>query len=113
MQKRQKAKGGMIGFTRNKGAVACWILSQHERSAISKHCEEMTGKDDRSTEKRGLNVANMEKYEEDISRGHDQGLIYEKLRIKTFAWSRSMTYDIQSRYCDMDYDLSVIVVVVD
>uniref|UniRef100_A0A0L8GI96 Uncharacterized protein n=1 Tax=Octopus bimaculoides TaxID=37653 RepID=A0A0L8GI96_OCTBM len=25
-----KTKGGMIGFIRNKGAVARWIISQHE-----------------------------------------------------------------------------------
>lgn len=43
-----KTKGSMIGFTRNKGAVAHWILSQHEKSAISKQREEMAGKDDTS-----------------------------------------------------------------
>ena len=64
--KDTKTKGGMIGFTRNQGAVDCWILSQHKRSAISKQCEEMAGKDDRTADKKDLTVANMEKYEGDV-----------------------------------------------
>eukprot|EP00057_Strongylocentrotus_purpuratus_P021683 XP_011676157.1 PREDICTED: uncharacterized protein LOC105444073 [Strongylocentrotus purpuratus] len=61
-----KTKGGMIGFTRNKGAVARWLLSQHERSAISKQCEEMAGKDHTSALKKDLTVSNMEKVEGDV-----------------------------------------------
>ncbi|XP_041466296.1 uncharacterized protein LOC121416845 [Lytechinus variegatus] len=61
-----KTKGGMIGFTRNKGAVARWILSQQERSAISKQCEKMAGKDDTSAVKKDLLLANMEKFERDV-----------------------------------------------
>ena len=38
-----KTKGGMIGFTTEKGVVSRWILSQQERAAISKKCEEMAG----------------------------------------------------------------------
>lgn len=38
-----KTKGGLIGFTLNKGAVNRWILSQSERSAITRQCQIMSG----------------------------------------------------------------------
>lgn len=38
-----KTKGGLIGFTLNKGAVERWILSQSERSAITRQCQVMAG----------------------------------------------------------------------
>ena len=38
-----KTKSGLIGITRNRGAVYRWILSQHERAAIARQCEEMAG----------------------------------------------------------------------
>lgn len=55
----------ILRFTRNKSISARWILSEHERSVISKHYEEMIGKADRSTKerkKKNFNVANIEKY---------------------------------------------------
>ena len=36
-----KTKGGLIGFTLNKGAVERWILSQSERSTITRQCQIM------------------------------------------------------------------------
>lgn len=42
----------ILRFTRYKSISARWILSEHERSVISKHYEEMIGKADRSTEER-------------------------------------------------------------
>ena len=39
-----KTKSGLIGITRNPGAVYRWILSQHERAAITRQCEMMAGK---------------------------------------------------------------------
>ncbi|KAJ8034972.1 hypothetical protein HOLleu_22028 [Holothuria leucospilota] len=39
-----KAKGGLTGFTLNRGAVHRWILSSHERAAITKECHVMAGK---------------------------------------------------------------------
>ena len=34
-------KGGLVGFTLNRGAVHRWILGQAERSAISRMCQDM------------------------------------------------------------------------
>jgi hypothetical protein len=34
-------KGGLVGFTLNRGAVHRWILGQAERSAISRRCQDM------------------------------------------------------------------------
>ena len=34
-------KGGLIGITLNKGAVHRWLMSQAERSAITRQCEAM------------------------------------------------------------------------
>ena len=38
-----KTKGGWTGITQNRSAVYRWILSQHERAAIARQCESMTG----------------------------------------------------------------------
>ena len=38
-----KTKGGIIGFSVNKGAVQRWILTSHERAAITQACREMAG----------------------------------------------------------------------
>lgn len=38
-----KTKGGVIGFTLNKGAVHRWMLSQSERCAIARECQIMAG----------------------------------------------------------------------
>jgi hypothetical protein len=38
-----KSKGGIIGFSVNKGAVQRWLLTSHERAAITQACREMTG----------------------------------------------------------------------
>ena len=38
-----KVKGGLTSFTLNRGAVHCWIMSQAERSAISRQCQIMAG----------------------------------------------------------------------
>ena len=41
VNKDSKTKGGIVGFSLNKGAVHRWIMSQAERSAISGRCQEM------------------------------------------------------------------------
>ena len=38
-----KTKGGIIGFSVNKGAVQRWLLTSHERAAIAQACREMAG----------------------------------------------------------------------
>ena len=63
-----KTKGGMIGFTTEKGAVSRWILSHRERAAISKRCEEMAGKDETSLSRKDLQLSRMKRDEEDVCR---------------------------------------------
>ena len=36
-----KMKGGLVGMTLNKGTVHRWLMSQAERSAITRQCETM------------------------------------------------------------------------
>ena len=36
-----KSKGGIVGFSLNKGAVQRWLLTSHERAAITQACREM------------------------------------------------------------------------
>ena len=38
-----KSKGRIIGFSLNKGAVQPWLLTSHERAAITQACREMVG----------------------------------------------------------------------
>ena len=38
-----KAKGGMKGFTKNKGTVNRWLLSHHQCAAIARECRKMAG----------------------------------------------------------------------
>ena len=38
-----KTKGGLTGFSLNKGAVHRWTLTQHERAAITMECRDMAG----------------------------------------------------------------------
>lgn len=41
-----KTKGGIVGFTLNRSYLHRWLLSQPERSAIARKCEELAGIDD-------------------------------------------------------------------
>lgn len=43
VNKDSKTKGGMVGLTLNRNASQRWILSHHERSAITRRCEELAG----------------------------------------------------------------------
>lgn len=61
-----KTKGGMVGFTTQKGAVTRWILSQPERAAISKRCEEMAGKDERINGRKDLQQSRVQRDEEHV-----------------------------------------------
>lgn len=38
-----KSKGGIIGFSLNKAAVQRWVLTSHERAAVTQACREMSG----------------------------------------------------------------------
>ena len=41
LNKDTKTKGGIIGFSLNKGAVQSWILTAHERAAILRNFKNM------------------------------------------------------------------------
>ena len=49
-----KTKGGMTGFTTSKGTVNRWIWSHHARGAITRECEAMAGRGERSTTRADL-----------------------------------------------------------
>lgn len=38
-----KSKGVIVGFSLNKGVMQCWLLTSHERAAITQACREMAG----------------------------------------------------------------------
>ena len=38
-----KSKGGIVGFSLNKGAVQRWLITSHERAAITQACRQMAG----------------------------------------------------------------------
>lgn len=43
INRESKTKGGLTGFTLNRGAVNRWILAQPQRAAITSQCEIMSG----------------------------------------------------------------------
>ena len=45
--KDSKIKGGLVGFTLNRGAVHRWILGQCERCAITRSCQDMADMQDK------------------------------------------------------------------
>ena len=44
--KDSKIKGGLIGFTLNRGAVPRWILGQSEQCVITQSCQDMADMQD-------------------------------------------------------------------
>lgn len=38
-----KTKGGIVGLTKNRGAINRWILAQADRSAVTRKCQLMAG----------------------------------------------------------------------
>ncbi|PIK43799.1 hypothetical protein BSL78_19364 [Apostichopus japonicus] len=63
-----KTKGGMVGFTTNKGAVNRWIWSHHARGEITRECELMAGKGERACGSSHLLLARMKQDKSDVSR---------------------------------------------
>lgn len=62
-----KTKGGITGFTLNRGAVQRWILAQPERSAITRQCELMAGIQGDDRIHKSLDESRMLKDERDVS----------------------------------------------
>ena len=63
-----KTKGGMTGFTTSKGTVNRWIWSHHARGAITRECEAMAGRGERSTTRADLLPSRMKHDRSDVLR---------------------------------------------
>lgn len=67
-----KSKGGIIGFSLNKAAVQRWVLTSHERAAVTQACREMAGTSKVDTGEEGvvkeMGKARLSKDEEDVSK---------------------------------------------
>ncbi|XP_038063921.1 uncharacterized protein LOC119734467 [Patiria miniata] len=61
-----KTRGGMKGFTTNKGASNRWIRAHHERAAITRQCEEMAGKGQKMATRKDLTKRRMTRDEQDV-----------------------------------------------
>ncbi|KAJ8048475.1 hypothetical protein HOLleu_00804 [Holothuria leucospilota] len=59
-----KTKGGLTGFSINKGAVHRWMLSSHERATITSECEAMAGKNPTFRSRKDLDKTRVHKDEE-------------------------------------------------
>ena len=66
VNKDSKTRGGLKGFTVNKGAVNRWTAGHHERAAIMRQVEEMAGKDQRSCFRKDLTESRMKRDEADV-----------------------------------------------
>ncbi|XP_061913285.1 uncharacterized protein LOC133656293 isoform X2 [Entelurus aequoreus] len=63
-----KTKGGWTGITLNRAAVSRWILSQHERAAIARQCESMSGKSPETRRRKDLDRSRIHADEEAVTR---------------------------------------------
>ncbi|XP_070559922.1 uncharacterized protein [Ptychodera flava] len=64
--RESKTKGGLVGFTRNKGALNQWILSHPARSTIASGCFTQAGKTDKQSDHKDLTQARMKRDESDV-----------------------------------------------
>ncbi|XP_070548281.1 uncharacterized protein [Ptychodera flava] len=64
--RESKTKGGLVGFTQNKGALNRWILSHPARSAITTGCFTQAGKTDKQSEYKDLTQSRMKRDESDV-----------------------------------------------
>ncbi|XP_070581399.1 uncharacterized protein [Ptychodera flava] len=64
--RESKTKGGLVGFTRNKGALNRWILSHPACSAIASGCFTQAGKTDKQSDHKDLTQARMKRDESDV-----------------------------------------------
>ena len=61
-----KVQGGLKGITGNRGAVHRWIMSQHERAAITRQCEVMAGVTGQTRERKDLDKSRTIRDEEAV-----------------------------------------------
>lgn len=61
-----KTKGGLTGFSLNKGAVHRWTLTQHERAAITMEVKDMAGQNTSTRQRTELDEKRKEQDEKDV-----------------------------------------------
>ena len=61
-----KTRGGMKGFTTNKGASSRWIRAHHERASITRQCEEMAGRKKKGAIRKDLTPSRKIKDKSDV-----------------------------------------------
>ena len=61
-----KTKGGLTGFSLNKGAVHRWTLTQHERAAITMEIKDMAGQSMPTRQRSDLDEKRKEQDEKDV-----------------------------------------------
>jgi len=62
-----KTRGGIKGFSTNQGATNRWIRAHHQRAAITRQCEEMAGKGQKSSKRADLTNSRMTRDEDDVN----------------------------------------------
>ncbi|XP_028391978.1 uncharacterized protein LOC114516648 isoform X2 [Dendronephthya gigantea] len=66
LNRDSKTTGGMVGITLNRGAVQRWILSQSDRSAITRECMKMAGTDTVKRKRKELDMPQRTRHEKDV-----------------------------------------------
>ncbi len=61
-----KTKGGLTGFSLNKGAIHRWTLTQHERAAITMEVKDMAGQNTSTRQRTELDEKRKEQDEKDV-----------------------------------------------
>ncbi|XP_028408501.1 uncharacterized protein LOC114531057 [Dendronephthya gigantea] len=61
-----KTKGGLIGFTLNRGAVHRWLLSQSQRAAITSQCKSLAGMEYKPRKRKDLDPTKCDRYEKSV-----------------------------------------------
>ena len=62
-------KGGMKVLTLKKGGGNRWLLSHHQRAAITKECKCMVGKEHEGSVRKDLDKARIERIQQDLQKG--------------------------------------------
>eukprot|EP00794_Sanderia_malayensis_P002899 gene2899-3351_t len=62
-----KTKGGLVGFSMNRGAVHSWLMSQSERAAITRQCKYMAGMHSVSTKRKDLDKTRCKEHERSVN----------------------------------------------
>ena len=64
--RESKTKGGLVGFTQNKGALSRWILSHPSRTAITNTCFSQAGKTDTDSTHKDHTTLRISRDESDV-----------------------------------------------